>query len=82
MKIVIENRSSFADVLAVNCVVDVMLKEMPFIRKYREVGCRLEGTALPVVVSVYPTNTEYPEDVLAFLVKDAGKKKTRKAGLK
>ena len=82
MKIVIENRSSFADVSAINCVVDIMRDEMPFIRKYREVGCRLEGTDVPVVVSVYPTSAEYPEDVLAFLVKDACKKKTKKAGLK
>jgi hypothetical protein len=33
-------------------------------------------------ISVFPLSIDYPEDVLAFLVKDFGKKKTRKAGLK
>ena len=82
MKIVIENRSSLPIDEVINCVGDVALTEMSFIKKYRKVGCRLEDSLKAVVVSVYPINAQYPEDVLAFLVKDVGKKKTRKAGLK
>lgn len=80
MKIVIENRSKLPDTVAIMYVVDVMRNEMDFINKCRDVGCRLEDSRISV--SVFPLSIDYPEDVLAFLVKDVGKKKTRKAGLK
>ena len=79
MKIVIENRSELPDTTVIMCVVDVMLDEMDFINKCRDVGCRLEGSRISM--SVFPLSIDYPEDVLSFLVEDVDKR-TRKAGLK
>ena len=73
MKIHIDNKSSLDLSQAARVVADLLHEEIDFMLANTVRGCQFNGVF--TIVAMYPTSREHPAGEMAFIVRDADKKK-------